>query len=72
MAVLCLLAVGEALVRGADAGTLRLPLPVALPDTARTGCSLPPNGKVPTILTAPSGAPAPPTSPAPSCSSLVR
>jgi periplasmic copper chaperone A len=54
----------------ARAGTVRLDLPVADPDVPRAGCPLPPDGTAPQILTAPIGAPAPPTTPAPDCSSL--
>lgn len=54
----------------AQAGTLRLELPVANPDVPRASCPLPPEGTAPRVLTAPTGAPAPPTVPPPACSSL--
>ncbi len=55
----------------AHAGTLRLQLRVANPDVPVPECPLPPDGKIPSTFTAPVGrAPAPPTSPAPDCSSL--
>lgn len=47
----------------ARAGEVRLELHVENPDVARAECPLPPDGKVPKVLTAPIGAPAPPTPP---------
>lgn len=54
----------------AQAGAVRLDVPVALPDTPRTSCPLPAFGHAPDVLAAPIGAPVPPTSPPPDCSSL--
>jgi hypothetical protein len=54
----------------ARAGSVRLDVPVDTSDAARSDCPLPPNGKPPRTLTAPTGAPVPPAPPAPRCSSL--
>lgn len=62
----------------AGAGDIRLDLPVGNPDQPRPNCPLPPDGKVPQILTAPIGrAPVPPPLAAeqanpPDCGSLAR
>jgi copper(I)-binding protein len=56
----------------AAAGQVHLDLPVALTDQPRASCPLPPDGHIPKVLTAPIGAPAPPTSAPPDCSSLPQ
>jgi hypothetical protein len=53
------------------AGALTLQLSLADPDQPRPDCPLPPNGKLPQVFTAPSGAPLPPATPPPRCSSLL-